>query len=468
MNNFDPYSINNILNYLRDKLSKRERYDLDREISKDPFLEDAMDGFAQLAPEEMEHDLLKLDSRINNLITKKKKRTLIPFLRIAAGIVIIVGIGSLVIFKSIHNITHKEMAKNNSPKEIIDSLPDNYIPQNKARAILDKFEEQQEKDQLAHVLSEKTKIKEESIIKSEEKNQAKTAGKMSEITLFADEDSELVAGLEIQEDIALLDKQIVTFEKETEDDNAKLKEPATDPSVMLQPITKASKLTKNLTVTIQGSVIDIDTKEPIIGATITQNEEGAISDIDGNFNFEIKDDSVIQIAFIGYKTQKITTTELLEKKNTIELQADQIALQEVVIRGVASHQKMEATSAISRIEPNKQPPENLSYTIRTKNARINYNSGFEKHAEPEGGIDEFGKYIELNSKLSPEKNMKVILEFYVTSNGTIGNIRIVKSDGKECENEAIRLIKEGPAWTPAENNGSLIRELVNLKIVFKN
>jgi len=96
------HSIQNLIDYLRNRLSNRERFDLEKEITKDPFLEDAMDGFAQLTADELEHDLEKLDKSLTKKLQKGKKRKLIPYLKIAAGVAIIIGLGSVIIFNNLN------------------------------------------------------------------------------------------------------------------------------------------------------------------------------------------------------------------------------------------------------------------------------------------------------------------------------------------------------------------------------
>jgi protein TonB len=61
----------------------------------------------------------------------------------------------------------------------------------------------------------------------------------------------------------------------------------------------------------------------------------------------------------------------------------------------------------------------------------------------------------------------VIVSFLVQTNGNIDSIRIVKSPGKSFSDEAIRIIKSGPQWKPAENNGKPVEDVVRLRLVFK-
>jgi hypothetical protein len=90
--------------------------------------------------------------------------------------------------------------------------------------------------------------------------------------------------------------------------------------------------------------------------------------------------------------------------------------------------------------------------------------------EPVSGKDNFDKYIEENihrPSNSKAGEMIVLVRFKVYSSGIRDSIRIIRSPGKAFSDEAIRLIKEGPEWKPAERNSIKIDDEVRLRIIFK-
>lgn len=103
---------------------------------------------------------------------------------------------------------------------------------------------------------------------------------------------------------------------------------------------------------------------------------------------------------------------------------------------------------------------------KTKNEDIGYVS-----ASPVDGKESFDKYIEGNIRkpalLQMGERAIVVVSFTVTSSGVIENIKVIRSQGQEYSDEAMRLIKEGPPWKPAEENGKKIDEEVRVRIVFK-
>ena len=90
---------------------------------------------------------------------------------------------------------------------------------------------------------------------------------------------------------------------------------------------------------------------------------------------------------------------------------------------------------------------------------------------PVGGKSAFENYITENMRkpvtLTEGETAVVILTVMVKSAGATDSIKVVSSPGKEFSDEAIRLIKEGPAWNPAENNGVKIDNEIRIRFIFK-
>jgi TonB family protein len=90
---------------------------------------------------------------------------------------------------------------------------------------------------------------------------------------------------------------------------------------------------------------------------------------------------------------------------------------------------------------------------------------------PVNGKSAFDKYIHENlhrpDTTTEGQRVVVVVSFIVHANGSVDSIRIVKSPGKLFSEEAIRLIKSGPSWKPAEDNGKITEDEVRVRIVFK-
>ncbi len=101
---------------------------------------------------------------------------------------------------------------------------------------------------------------------------------------------------------------------------------------------------------IKGKVIDKQTKESLIGASVTipNLNTGTITDIDGNFELEIPSDvKRVKVSYIGYQSKNV---ELTPDKNdyVIKLVSGKM-LDEVVIVGYGNMKKSDLTGSVSKL-----------------------------------------------------------------------------------------------------------------------
>ena len=64
------------------------------------------------------------------------------------------------------------------------------------------------------------------------------------------------------------------------------------------------------------------------------------------------------------------------------------------------------------------------------------------------------------------KDGKVTLQFVVEKDGSIGNVKVLKGIGFGCEEEAMRVVKLMPKWSPGRQNGRPVRVYFNLPVTF--
>ena len=62
---------------------------------------------------------------------------------------------------------------------------------------------------------------------------------------------------------------------------------------------------------------------------------------------------------------------------------------------------------------------------------------------------------------------KINLSFIVDKNGSISDIQIVKGIGAGCDEEAVRILKMMPRWSPGKQNGKPVLTRINIPVVFK-
>ena len=153
--------------------------------------------------------------------------------------------------------------------------------------------------------------------------------------------------------------------------------------------------------------------------------------------------------YIGIVDQKDTISEPVQEP--VALAADEALVSEYGEKRAAARN---VTAAAAKAELNRK----VAYTEYTPPSPVN-------------GKDNFNRYIESNihvpDTLIVDQKAVVLLSFIVKTSGAIDSIKILKSPGAYYSNEAIRLIKEGPRWKAASENGVARDEEVRLSIVFK-
>ena len=124
---------------------------------------------------------------------------------------------------------------------------------------------------------------------------------------------------------------------------------------------------------IIGVVVDYQTGDPVIGATVQIKgaSTGVISDIDGKFKVNASPEDILVISYIGYQTmeRKIGKQKLIN----IELKEDSKALDEVVVTAFGVGQKKESlVGSVQQIKPAelKVPSSSLSSSFAGRLAGV--------------------------------------------------------------------------------------------------
>lgn len=98
----------------------------------------------------------------------------------------------------------------------------------------------------------------------------------------------------------------------------------------------------------------------------------------------------------------------------------------------------------------------------------------EEFAKFPGGSDKFYEYISTNLEY-PTDALKdsiggvVYVEFSLTNAGAIdkNSVKVIKSLSASCDEEALRLIKGGPAWSPARSKVAAISQVIIFPVSFE-
>ncbi|MDQ2863143.1 MAG: carboxypeptidase-like regulatory domain-containing protein [Bacteroidota bacterium] len=189
---------------------------------------------------------------------------------------------------------------------------------------------------------------------------------------------------------------------------------------------------------LKGKVTD-EKGKPLAFATIKDENKNkaAVSDTAGNFSLYSNDSSVnATVSALGYASKEIALKE--NEEPVIAVDKNEAALSEVVVTAYGTRKKKNLTETAS--------------VSKQLNGKIN---GLEINPVVNNS-KKFDKYLEENTTpLFDENNIQingeVILSFTVNEKGRPRDIAIIKSSCKSCEEEAIKLLKNGPDWKVEEN-----------------
>ena len=124
---------------------------------------------------------------------------------------------------------------------------------------------------------------------------------------------------------------------------------------------------------VSGTVLD-KTGETVIGASVLVQgtTNGTITDMDGKFTLSnVSDDAVLEISFVGYKTQAIPVKG--QSVFNVTLLDDTEVLDEVVVVGYGTMKKSDVTGALTRVTSSvieERPVQNALQAMQGKAAGV--------------------------------------------------------------------------------------------------
>jgi hypothetical protein len=206
------------------------------------------------------------------------------------------------------------------------------------------------------------------------------------------------------------------------------------------------------------------------------------------------DTAKIILADAGLKQEKSegglsgTTNGLLSEKGTLT-QKDQTASKDLAKKKLALKSATEQSLSQKAQEPPKtaEVSENkeAENSAQTQSAEVQQRStediaevenalkrpGVNADPQPLGGSTLYKEYLEKNAKypggIQNAKKEFVKVKFKISKTGQPFQIVVEKSPDQEFSREAIRLILEGPKWSPEIKDGIPVEGEVSVKINFK-
>jgi TonB family protein len=436
-----------IKKYLKGELSPAEMHALEKKALDDPFLEDALEGAVQLDANAFDADLKNLRSSLNERVSKKGKTISLWVwpARIAAGL-ILVALSTYVIVKFTGNKPEDQLALK---QESLGSTND----EDKEAVATDSAT--LSRDSQGEPAKSQAATPSERDSQTEESKQAADGSAPSPTTATADEispadktkdDERLAESTEadkqqpVQNAPAEAEKEVAQKKQAEEfdlDDNEQKQRVATATPESRAKAPGGATTSK----VIRGRVESADgIPLPGVNVMFKNTNIGTVTDASGNYQLSVADDNPsLVFSFIGF-----TSTEVDAGDNTqlnVQLSEDVSQLSEIVVVGYGSEKKSE------------DAPETLEF------------------ANPYGGRRAYKQYLEKNihypeQALAQNIEGKVTIQFTVEPSGQLSDFRVLKGLGHGCEEEVIRLVKQGPKWNPTRRNTESLRDKVKVRMKF--
>jgi hypothetical protein len=455
MDKKSKYGSNNHLKYLkyfRNGLSNREKHAFEKSMMQDKFEEEAFEGLSKLIS-----DFEDLHNRITR--EKSKKLVAMRVFQYAAGIILLLSLGSL-----IYLLTHNDQSVVKIAENIknADTL-NNSI---KAAELLDSGSSKT----LAQQLPEEKESPYNSKIIAAPANEASTeelaVGSNTVSDIEVDEiskiDDVVVIGYGVQKKIELTGAtvskdypdlhqvdQALQGKAAGVDVSRSASQPGVESNIYIRGI---GTITSNSNI-ITGRVTDASSQGlPGVSVIVKGSSDGTITDINGNFSIPAQGnlETTLVFSYLGFVTEEVDVTG--NSSVNVFLQEDLLALEEVVVVGYGSQKKSELAGSTATIRMDEE------YSAAPVII----------HPKPVGGLRQLKEHINksINYNNLPDFDEEVVikLSFTIGVNGDLSNIEVTKSAGEAFDSEALRLIRTGPLWTPATKNGDPFEEKVSLKV----
>ncbi len=389
-NDMNPYSAADIEKYWKGQLSPEAMHAMERAALEDPFLAEAMDGYRQMennAPYKLTADLSELDMRLEKRIADETPKTIsINWWKpaIAALLIVTAGAAGYYFWKPETNVG---LVKFEPP--VIQ--PVIVAPEN-ADSV---FEMDSTEIMPADVA-----------VLDKEKKRPPAAPRASSVNKPALE------------------------EPQAEEESAKVifsPQPAPENKAPIVAIKEPALFD------YKGVVLN-EAQQPVAGAIINLKGRVAgvsvVTDTSGRFHVPVADSAVqLTVSVVGYQSDKYQLSALDSTNDiAINLKPSNNSLNEVVVTGYSTKKKAAPIAA-------NEVSKDLSVKVQD--------------AVPIPGWNDYNTYL-LEKQVVPDslKNTRgnVVVSFVVTANGKLSSFIIEQSLAPDLDREAIRLVKEGPAW----------------------
>jgi TonB family protein len=466
---------NDIDKYLKGELSPAEMHALEKKALNDPFLADALEGAGEIQPPQFEADLRDLQQALQQRIGRKEEKKVVSLwvwsARIAAGLAV-VAVASFVIFQITQRNKSEELSmiqekdltpprpkEEPAPVPEVEKpiLPQPSIVEEKPNPIASR-EDRKTTAEAPEPTSDATSTVELPVVELEDSEPvAKTESATQAAPVTAEEKADkYILKEEAEEAVA----QSSDTKKKRAIQNYRTASPTLDGTAAGNRQLAADS-TFALPQGLQGRVAGVATTEskpvvkskvvtgrvtgedgeglPGVNVMIKGSSVGTVTNATGDYQITLQENDKLVFSYIGYTGREADTQK---DKVDVEMDVDASQLSEVVVVGY---------------EPAFDKDEERAEALEL--------------ASPEGGRRAYKQYLEKNltypqQAIENKVEGRVTIQFTVESTGLLSNFSVLKGIGSGCDEEVIRLVRQGPKWYPTKRSNEAVRDRVKVRMKF--
>ena len=445
-NDIKHYTAEDIARYWQGNLSPQEMHAMEKAAMDDPFLADALEGYSNMQQTAVAADLRELRGRLQ----ERSDTRVVPMRRrwwsVAAAIILLCGLGMLTYTLIQNDRSSVNKFTQAQPGTKKDTPANAVVPQTQKDTIsaVTGSTFANISDSAAYLSTNKLKDIAAQKPAGEFKDQPGARDSLVDAALSrrknvsrSDVDAEKQRA---QDSLLIASNDKVADRLQGKVEGLKTSAPAN--VGIAPPVSRENADQYRLSVNnFQGRVLDRN-NEPIANASVRVYNNAQLAATDPQGNFQIRSfDSVLNLSVssVGYESRQLTMRN--SQPQDVVLDPSKNKLDEVVVTGYGDRDK-------------KRKESRGSTTLKV----------FVMDAQPVISWDEYNLYIEKNRRIDSVSRLlakgEVVVSFNVSKTGKLSNFNIEKSLGKFEDAEAIRLIKEGPAWRVLKDKKTKARVIV--------
>jgi TonB family protein len=403
--------------YLNGSLDDAAMHQVEKLLLDSPFEAEAMEGLSSLSKSERAEDLAALRK---DLTDRRKRYSTFRWWYVAAAIALI-SLVSIFVFRPQSTLPEPPvLAQEESAKKNV-QVPDT-AESNVAEEPSDLIALNQSKRETVQK-PKPVEDKEQGETDQQQLRSAQSDQPMTddiEVIIPQDTAPEEAEGLEADPEISIEPSQVP------------MKTPSVDRSKVGRIAGEPLPVSDESGRRVRGRIIMQDgTPLPGVNVAIRGTDKGTNSNVEGYYEIDVPKDATLVFSMLGLEEQ--TIAEPRENELNVTMKQGDVLLSEQLI---TSFTQTDSVNVIG--------------------------------ASPISGEESYNLYLKENQRYPPsDQEGTVVIRITVGPDGNISNMEVTRSIGPMFDSEAMRLIREGPIWLPALENGEPVTDHVLIEVEFK-